>query len=55
LSSINSSSLRERISAFRGETLNGPHRLLGEIVTDPGYMNPDEVTQVLKELRPGKG
>jgi len=52
---ISSPSRRDRISVLRDETLNGRHRLLGEIVTDLGYMNPDEVKQVLKDLRAGRG
>ncbi|MEW6667140.1 MAG: hypothetical protein AB1512_18205 [Thermodesulfobacteriota bacterium] len=38
----------------RDEVLNGRHRLLGEIVTELGLMDAEEVKQVLKDIKSGK-
>jgi hypothetical protein len=38
----------------REEVLNGRHRLLGEILAELGYMDVDEVKQILEDLRAPK-
>ena len=38
----------------REETMNGRHRLLGEIVAELGFMDADEVKKVLRDIKAGK-
>jgi hypothetical protein len=46
--------IKAMCSQVREETLNGRHRLLGEIVTELGFMDADEVKQVLGDIKAGK-